>query len=288
MVVGFRRSLSLPKPNRTVAKTYHVRSTSLPCRSHPSTSQLLDQIQTLRTSWQSDPDRGSSAWVCAGLELLKRVHDSLDDLLQLPQSQTSLRRRPSWVNSLLEDSLLFVDAFATFRAALVALKEEQLAAQVAIRRRDEPKISFYLWSRKKIEKEVNKSVTEIKSIRRRCLPVSDGDAELAGVVGEVSAVTVLVSVAAFGGISSSKRRSSSLISWVGLKQKKRNKVNGEGGVREFQDAGAENVGKWKEDEKATLKRMKVMEEWMVEIEKESEKVFRSLMNARVSLLNALT
>lgn len=284
MVSGFRRSLSLPKPNRAPsARPYHVRSTSLPCRSHPSISQLKDQIQTLKT-WESDPDRGSSAWLCAGLVRLKRLHESLDDLFQLPQSQDFLRRPSLWVENLLETSLRFVDAYGSFRAALVGLKEAQLAAQVAIRRRDGSKVSSCVKSRKKIERDVARIVAEVRNVRRSCVPVADPDAEVAELVRKANAVTVSVSVSVFCGISWSK---GSLKSWIGL-IRKGNKIDGGAGAREFQDAWGENLSRWKDDEKMALGRMKVCEEWLVEIEKESERLFRSLINARVSLLNGLT
>lgn len=290
LVSGFRRSISLPKHNITTTtskstRSYHVRSSSLPCRSHPSTSQLKGQIQTLK-SWQADPDRGSSAWLCAGLTQLKRLHDSLDDLFQLPKSHHSLRRRSHWVDNLLETSLLFVDAYGSFRSALVGLKEAQLAAQVAIRCRDGSKISSCFKSRKKIERDLARIVTDIRNARRCCAPVAaaDPDAELAWLLREANAVTVSVSVAVFSGISLS---SSSKASCIGL-IRKRNKMDGDDGVCEFQDAWGENLRRWKDDEKMELRRLKVCEEWVVEIEKESERLFKSLINARVSLLNVLT
>lgn len=97
-------------------------------------------------------------------------------------------------------------------------------------------------------------------------------------------MTVSVSVAVFCGISLS---SSSKASCIGL-IRKRNKMDGDDGVCEFQDAWGENLRRWKDDEKTELRRLKVCEEWVVEIEKESERLFKSLINARVSLLNALT
>lgn len=225
------------------------------------------------------------------MEKLRRVHDSLDDLLQLPNHQDSLRRRrrrPTWVDNLLEASLRFVDAYGTFRAALVSLKDEQLAVQVAVRRGDAAKVSAYVRTRKRIEKDVAKAATEIKFLERGSGSVPEEDAELARLVAEVNAVTILVTVTAFCGILPSKK-SSSLKSFIGLIQKNKKKVmNGENGVREFQDAAVENLSRWKEEEKTVLKKMKVMEDSLVEIEEVSERVFKSLINARVSLLNVLT
>ncbi|XP_058090720.1 uncharacterized protein LOC131237086 [Magnolia sinica] len=287
MVAGFRRSLSLPKPKPTAPeKPYHVRSTSLPNRSHPSISQLRDQLQSLK-SWETQADRGTSAWLCAGLNQLKHMHDSLDDLLQLPQSQESLRRGSYWVEQLLEDSLRFVDVYGIIRAALVSLKEEQLAAQVAIRRRDDSKISSFIKAQKKIQREMSKIVSVVRDIGRSdaTITVSDADAELVVFVREVKAATVAVSVSVLCGVSWPSKSWKPLGSWVGLKRKAKME---DWMVREFEEAGAENLGRWREDEKRALRRLEVLEECIVGIEKESERVFRSLINARVSLLNVLT
>ncbi|KAL8059368.1 hypothetical protein ABFX02_03G082700 [Erythranthe guttata] len=97
MVTSFRRSVSFTNPPSYISskprKTLHVRSTSLPCRSHPIISQLRDGISELTNSW-SAAESGSrtSAWLCDGLRRLKAVHESLDDLLHLPQTRESLRR----------------------------------------------------------------------------------------------------------------------------------------------------------------------------------------------------
>ncbi|RWR92411.1 hypothetical protein CKAN_02162200 [Cinnamomum micranthum f. kanehirae] len=161
------------------------------------------------------------------LDPTQALHDSLDDLFQLPKSHHSLRVGPTGSTTFLETSLLFVDAYGSFRSALVGLKEAQLAAQVAIRCRDGSKISS-------------------------CVKSEEEDRE---------------------------RR------WRGSK---RNKMDGDDGLCEFQDAWGENLRRWKDDEKMELRRLKVCEEWVVEIEKESERLFKSLINARVSLLNVLT
>ncbi|KAK7828088.1 hypothetical protein CFP56_030507 [Quercus suber] len=147
MVGVFRRSLSFPNktpnPPWKVPISHHNRSISLPCRSHPLISQLKDKINDLK-SWASKPDTRTSAWLCDGLNSLKSVHDYLDDILQLPQTQESLRRQPQWVESLLEDFLRFVDVYGIFQTLFLGLKDEHLAAQVALRKRDETKVVLYV------------------------------------------------------------------------------------------------------------------------------------------------
>ncbi|XP_041017803.1 uncharacterized protein LOC121260011 [Juglans microcarpa x Juglans regia] len=301
MVGRFRRSLSFPNkinPNRPVAKppiSYHIRSVSLPCRSHPLISQLKDEITELK-SWVSKPDSRTSSWLCDGLSRLKNVHDYLDDILQLPQTQETLRQRCQslWVEKLLEDFLRFVDVYGIFRTSVLALKEVQSAAQVAMRKRDESKVVSYVKSRKQMAKEMGKLVSAVRNVRvpARSEPVSVGDAELMGVIGDVIEATVTVSVSLFNGISASftSRKSS----WMGLGlYKKAKKTKVEEGIAEFQQVGVENLWglrKKAEDQEVrmALKKMQDMEVCIGDIENGSERVFRSLINARVSLLNTPT
>ncbi|KAI3894015.1 hypothetical protein MKX03_034908 [Papaver bracteatum] len=306
-VSRIRRTLSFNKPNLNHqtsfsspkgGKSYHVRSVSLPCRTHPLLSQLKDEINELKT-WASKVDDRTSSWLCDGLMMLKDVHDSVDDLLQLPQTQASLRRRSGWVENLLEDFLRFVDVFGIFRASLVTLKEEQLSAQVAIRRRRdyESKLSSYAKARRNMEKEMEKLVSIVRSIGRCSLPPPVGCAsllasststqneiELAGILKDVNEVTILVSMCVFNGISKSS---------VGGKYKAWANDERFQGIREFEEVEIEKLmrlRKQKEEEevKRVLIKMEKLENSIEGIEKESEKMFRSLLNTRVSLLNICT
>ena len=297
MVGVFRRSLSFPNktPNlpSKIPISHHIRSISLPCRSHPLISQLKDKINDLK-SWASKPDTRTSAWLCEGLSCLKNVHDYLDDILQLPQTQESLRRQPQWVESLLEDFLRFVDVYGIFQTLFLGLKDEHLAAQVALRKRDESKVVLYVKARKRMAKEMGKLVSTIRCIGvhpSSSETVSVGDAELVGVIGDVIELTVSVSVALFNGISVSfaSRKSS----WMGLRLSKRAKKDKvEEGIEEFQQVGVESLWglkkKGDEEVRMSLKKMQDLESCIGGIENASERVFRGLINARVSLLNILT
>ncbi|XWS20868.1 hypothetical protein CRYUN_Cryun30bG0006000 [Craigia yunnanensis] len=297
MVGVFRRSLSFPNktPNRpTKPPISHIRSISLPCRSHPLISQLKDEITELKT-WSCNPDNRTSAWLCDGLSRVKDVHDSLHDILQLPQTHELLRHNREWVEKLLEDFLRFTDVYGIFQTSFLALKEEQLAARMALRRKDESKIAMYLKGRKKMAKEIAKLVSSIRCIGRYSFPVSAlvsiADTELVGVISDVIEVTVSVSLALFNGISLSftSRKSS----WMGLTlSKKANNVKIEESIKEFQQIGEANMWgfrkKGDEEVRMVLKRMQDLERCIADVESGSEKAFRSFINTMVSLLNTLT
>lgn len=296
MVGVFRRSLSFPNknPNRPPKPpiSHHIRSISLPCRSHPLISQLKDGISELH-AWVSKPDTSrTSAWICGGLSRLKDVHDCLDDVLQLPQTQESLRRQPHLVEKVLEDFLRFVDIYGIFQTSILELKEEQSAAQIAIRKRDETKIALYVKARNKTAKEMVKLVSALRCIARPgTAVVSVGDAELADVIGDVIGMTVTLSLALFKGITVSFESRKS--TWMGLRLKKKaKKETDEEGIQELQQGGAECLWRLRkksdEEVRITLKKMQEMEICIGGIESGSEKVFRTLINARVALLNSLT
>ncbi|XP_039026529.1 uncharacterized protein LOC120160174 [Hibiscus syriacus] len=127
--------------------------------------------------------------------------------VMLPQTSELLSHKREWVEKLLEDFLRFVDVYGIFQSSLLALKEEQLAARMAMRRKDDSKIAVYLKSRKKMAKEIAKLVSSIRSVWPYSFSgpalVSIADTELAGVISDVVEITVLISVAIFNGISTS-------------------------------------------------------------------------------------
>ncbi|XP_050231657.1 uncharacterized protein LOC126680559 [Mercurialis annua] len=299
MVGVFLRSLSFPNknPNRSSKPplSHHIRSISLPCRSHPLISQLSDAVNELKI-WSSKSDNRTSSWLCDGLTRLKLVHDSLDDLLQLPQTQESLRRYPDWIEKLLQDFLRFVDVYGTFQTSVLSLKEDQFAAQVAVRKRNDSKIALYVKSRKKMAKEMSKLANTIRDISPSFVPgldsLSVNDTELVGVIGDVIEVTLSVSAALFNGISTSFS-SRKLSSWTGLRLLIRaKKVKILEGIQEFEEVGVENLWglrkKGDEEVRMVLKRMGDLELCINGIESGGEKVFRSLINTKVALLNSLT
>ncbi|KAG5018172.1 hypothetical protein HKD37_06G014668 [Glycine soja] len=314
MVGVFRRSLSFPNknPNRPSAPkphiSHHIRSISLPCRSHPLISEIKDEINGLR-AWastsKSNPQTHTT--ISHGLTLLKDTHETLQRILQLPQTLETLRSHPLWVEKLLEDFLRFVDAFGMFQTAIMSLKEEHSSAQMVIRKRDESKVVAYVKAKKKISKEMEKLVSVLRCVHvtqhqqhsMLQVPSFIVDAELRHVIADVMSVTVSVSVALFNGIgvSFSSRR----ITWTQMVKLSRNyggRVNNNKeheGIEELRN-GVELVErlhqnlkkKGDEEVRLVLKKMRDLEECVCGIESVTEKVFRALINSRVALLNILT
>lgn len=310
MVGVFRRSLSFPnknqnRPSQKPHISHHIRSISLPCRSHPLISQVKDEINDL-TTWTSTSKttQQKSSTLSHGLTLLKDTHETLQHILNLPQTLDSLHSHPLWVEKLLEDFLRFVDAYGMFQTSIMALKEEHSSAQMALRMRDESKVVAYGKAKKKTAKEMEKlvsllrcvGVTQHQQYGTLVGPTTVPDAELRHVVADVMSVTVSVSFALFNGIAVSFN--SRRLSWTQMVKLSRNgkRVNREcAGIEELREqSGAElenlrNLKKKGEEEvRLVLKKMRDLEDCICGIESVTEKVFRALINSRVALLNILT
>ncbi|CAL1355389.1 unnamed protein product [Linum trigynum] len=297
MAGKFMRSLSFPnKKPPPPPISHHLRSISLPSRPHPLISHLRRQIDELHL-WSSQQPGGTrtSAWLCDGLAQLKDVHDYLDDIIQLPQTREYLWRHPGWIENLLEDFLRFADAYGTFQNVMFGMKELHLSVQVAVRKRDDLKVVMFLKSRRKLCVEMAKLVHAIQTPRRSSsspVVLVPETLELAGILREIMEVTVLVSTVVFNGFSTRKTTSG----WMdGLRKRARQStkvvVDEEVGVEEIREVGVECLlglkRKGEEEVRTVMRRMQKMETCICKIENGGERVFRSLISTRVSLLNCL-
>ncbi|CAL1383727.1 unnamed protein product [Linum trigynum] len=298
MVGKFMRSLSFPnkKPPPPPPISHHLRSISLPSRPHPLISHLRRHIDELHL-WSSQQPGATrtSMWLCDGLARLKDVHDYLDDIIQLPQTRESLCRQPGWIENLLEDFLRFADAYGGFQNVMFGMRELHLSAHVAVRKRDDVKVAMFLKSRRKLCMEMAKLVNAIQTPRRSGLECSHvvmapEDVELAGILREIVEVTMLVSTVVFGGFSTRKTTSS----WMGgLRKRARRSATKivEVGIEEMRGLGGECLlglkRKSEEEVRTVMRQVQTMEACICKIEKGGEKMFRSLISTRVSLLNCL-
>nr|CAD1830609.1 unnamed protein product [Ananas comosus var. bracteatus] len=275
MVPGFKRSISLPMSPRRKApeKTYrHARSVSLPCPSHPLVSHLEDAMRTVRR-WTSEPDR-TPARISTGLGRVALLLAALDELLRLPQAEDALRRAGA-ADPLLEDLLRLADAYGSLRSAALDLKESQSEAQSALRRRDAARLASSLGSQRRAEKELARIASAVRSASR-----SASGTEIAEIVSEAIAaisaasVAVLLGITAISASAAATVRSSSVL----------------GPLRKLGFRSSSNNKKATEEEKeiAALERWEELEKCVGELESGSERVFRSLVNIRVSLLNILS
>lgn len=166
-----------------------------------------------------------------------------------------------------------------------------------MRRKDEEKIALYVKSRKRLARQMAKLVSTVQKKTKIAEQGQAGvTADLAAVIEEVIGVTTTVSLALFNGISESFGTKKITWKWTRLdsvtKKVKKSAEEEKKGIQEFREIGSENLRelkkKGKEETKIAMKKMRDLEDWISDIENGSQRVFRSLISARVSLLNALS
>ncbi|XP_078161902.1 uncharacterized protein LOC144557231 [Carex rostrata] len=278
MAPGFIRLTSLPVTTGQKKASYHVRSASLPCRSHPLISNLEEQIRATR-SWAANPE-GSLAWIEAGLAHIELLQLALEDFLQLSQTQETLRQAAS-VDQFLDDILQLVDAYGSFVSTILTLKECHSNVQSAFRRRDEVGIASSLRMKRKAEKEIAQLASVFRSIskcRYLALSTDAKEIEIAGITTEAISVAALASMALFTGVATLSAAASS----------KKNPGTMRSLTKLALSTPLMKRATIKEEDIDLFQRFEELDECIMNAECFSERVFRSLMNSRVSLLNIMS
>uniref|UniRef100_A0A0E0E6J5 Uncharacterized protein n=1 Tax=Oryza meridionalis TaxID=40149 RepID=A0A0E0E6J5_9ORYZ len=285
MAPTFARSISFPlsparsssKP-RTRTSSGHLRSISLPCRSHPLLSNLQATVAAVR-SWLSNP-----AVPATGLAHLHALHAALADLLLLPDTRAA--------SSLLDAFLLLADAHGAFQEALLHLRHHAADVQAALRRRDAARLSSAVRSQRQAHKDLARLAASVRGAATKWpaqLPSSAtvAEVEVSGVLADAMATIASASAAVFSAVgtmstlataaaastcssSSSSTKTPLLISLV---RKKSSKSSSAAAVPD------------EEKEIAALESVEELEECMAEMESGNDRVFRTILHTRVALLN---
>ncbi|KAG8074564.1 hypothetical protein GUJ93_ZPchr0006g46161 [Zizania palustris] len=272
-------STSVPlRPARSPSAGGHMRSASLPCHSHPLVTHVDDQLLALR-SWTSNP--GQNPLSLAHVRALLCV---LEELLHLP-----LAAAAASTDRLLHGFLVLADAFGSFLAALLSIRQHAAELQAAVRRRDQAKIASAARAQSQVYKELAQLAAGVARKASRCARPSvtsctehagATELEVARTVAQAINDTAVASASVFIEVGSladaaaaatapppTNKRLSLMHTWS----------------RSNKAASCEE-----QREVAALQKLKDLEQCIGELESESEKVFRSLVQARVSLLNIHT
>ncbi|URE33632.1 hypothetical protein MUK42_35100 [Musa troglodytarum] len=313
MVVGkFRRSESFPVPKpaggRAAAaakSSFRTRCISLPSRSHPIAAHLADDLHAVR-SWPPAPSSSSAAvhWLSDGLARLHLLLAGLSDVLQLPQARhlRCRRRSPALADRFLDDFLRLADAHGSFRVAAIALKQHLAAAQVAIRRRDVQRLPPCLRALRRAGKELADLAAAAREIRRRpptasaAGAVTDAEeAEVARVMWEVAVAAADASRVVFLGVAqmsmaaaSAAEAVTSRSAWAAAVLRWRERARSKSSNKKALPEEVMTEEEEREWRRAALERLGAAEDGIASLESGCELVFKSLVNVRVTLLNALT
>ncbi|CAD6338263.1 unnamed protein product [Miscanthus lutarioriparius] len=267
---------------RPLAVAWHVRSASVPCHTHPL-ADVDDQLLALR-SWTSNPGPKYPL----SLAHVRALLCVLDELLRLPLAQAALSRSAGTADSdglLLDGFLVLADAFGMFLAALVALRQHAAELRAAVRRPDSAKLASAARAQRQAGRKLEQLAAAVareaggggmggahaeaaEVARAVAEAVNDTAAAAAAVFLEVGAVAN--AAAALASPASASPKKSRLLP---LSRSRQRSVMGDGEERR---------------EGAALEKLQELEQCVRELESESEKVFRSLVQTRVSLLNIHT
>ncbi|KAL0325973.1 UNVERIFIED_CONTAM: hypothetical protein Sradi_5166600 [Sesamum radiatum] len=290
-------NFSLKELSENKMANLHVRSNSLPSKSHPIVNDVEDQLCRLRSS---EGTSTSATSVISNLATLRDLHEGINNLIQMPSTQQAISHETSekWTNELLEESLGLEDLCGFARDVLSLIKGSVQDLQSSIRRnRGETAtaddINAYMTSRKKINKMVKKFIKNFKNLDKNCTALLHEESDVKVVAKmlketEAFGFSVLKSVLILltGEKGRSKQRNWSFIS----KFTRTSHIDSE----RDQECGAKcsfslELLKSGKDMNTidVLKQLKASEMAIQELEEELEAFFRSSLKTRVSLLNAL-
>ncbi|KAL0314463.1 UNVERIFIED_CONTAM: hypothetical protein Sangu_2290700 [Sesamum angustifolium] len=239
----------------------HVRSNSLPSKSHPIVNDVEDQLCRLRSS---EGTSTSATSVNANLASLRDLHEGISNMIQMPSTQQALCHENSekWANKLLEESLGLVDLCGFARDVLSLTKGSVQDLQSSIRR--------------------NRALLDEESDLKAIVTIQKTEAFGYSVL---KSVLILLS----GEKGRSKKRNWSFVSKFTRTSSVDSEKDQECGAESLLSLELQRSGKDMNtiDVQNVLKQLKASEMAIQELEEELEAFFRSLVKTRVSLLNTI-
>ncbi|GKV23912.1 hypothetical protein SLEP1_g33586 [Rubroshorea leprosula] len=273
------------------------RSYSLPSRPHPIMSQVDEHLSRLRTSESAS----TSSAISKQLGGLQDLHECIGKLLQLPLTQQALAQEQSekWVEEMLDGSLRILDACSTAKDSLLHTKECLRELQSIMRRKRGGEAAFlnevrkYLASRKVMKKAIQKVLKNLKGTENK-YNSDDQTLAMISMFREVQGadITLFESLLSFISAEKVQPKASKWSLVSKLVHQKRVACEQEADANEFArvDAALQFLNCHK-DCNSQIENMQTelqnLDSCIQDLEEGLESLFRSLIKARVSILNIL-
>ncbi|CAN4083524.1 unnamed protein product [Withania somnifera] len=149
------------------SKPNHVRSVSLPSRSHPISQRVDEELSKLKTLEVSL----APAAVSNGLLCLEKLYKDIDDLFNLTRTLQALSQslHAKWLDDLLDKSVRLLDLCGTIRDLVSQYKENIRDLQSSLRRRKgdsttDDRVETFTSSIKKIKRDAKRLVSTLKQM----------------------------------------------------------------------------------------------------------------------------
>jgi Arabidopsis protein of unknown function len=264
-------------------------------------------VASLR-SWSESTTspQSRSSYLLNGVNLISVVLTSLSDLLSHPQAADPLRNSPV-TDPFLDDLMRLADSYGTLRIFLINLSHLQAETQAALRRWDSPRLASAMRAQRHAGKEIIRLATKAKAAAKTkptpflelsdspdstdvaILPVVFCDATFALAAASAELISGLAvlsneTIAPIAPVISTGGPVKLLkIWWVVdlLRWKSRARKR----AMERKKEGGFEV---RMDRKVAMEKLVELEKCITALESGSDKVFRTLVNARVTVLNILT
>ncbi|KAJ0966899.1 hypothetical protein J5N97_023816 [Dioscorea zingiberensis] len=277
-------------------QVFHVRSNSLPLRSHPITATAEEELHKLKACVMSSSSAFMSPeMIGSSLSSLAVFYDCIEELLHLPSNQQALShsKEKKWVEEELDASLRLVDLCGIIKDTLAVIKEHAQELQMVLRRKRSTKAeSNYIQSAKKARKDIKNC---LKTLKKRDDKDSDRPILVSMMFMEARDVTISLFQSLASCVSPSSTQKNSRWSFVSKALNKK-KVTCE----EFEGANGLDLSFNSIYECISCKDVDGLREMKAQdqltamvsslegLEMELESLYKRLIRNRVSLLNLLS
>ncbi|KAK3134607.1 hypothetical protein QOZ80_6AG0551270 [Eleusine coracana subsp. coracana] len=253
----------------------HVRCASVPCHYASSSSQPVvvvmvmqveEQLAALR-SWTSNP--GQNPLSLAHVRALLCLLDDLLLLLLTPHNSSQDNN-----NCLLDGFLVLADAFGSFLAALLALRQYAADLRAAVRRRDPAKVA----SAARRQRQIGKELQQLSAATTTRARMSDNEVVRATVAQAIND-TAVASASVFLHVGALADKAASLAIMSSPSSSKSNKKHIL--LTSSSKTKQQHALLYDDEQRQALEKLQELDHCIGELETETEKVFRSLVQIRI-------